>query len=87
MDLHNCRGQEYDNGNNMKSQYKGVQSRIKQLNSRALFTLCASHNFNLILRDITKRSTKAIRFFGTLQRVYCLFSSSTYRWSVLKKYC
>ncbi|KAL4112057.1 hypothetical protein QTP88_015905 [Uroleucon formosanum] len=32
-------------------------------------------------------STKAISFFGVVQRIYCLFSSSTGRWDILKKYC
>ncbi|KAL4152822.1 hypothetical protein QTP88_000655 [Uroleucon formosanum] len=87
IDLLDCRGQGYDNGSNMKGQYQGVQSRMKQLNSRAFFTPCASHNLNLLLGDISKSSTKAISFFGIVQRIYCLFSSSTKRWSILKKHC
>lgn len=85
--LLDCRGQGYDNGSNMKGQYQGVQSRIKELNSRAFFTPCASHNLNLLLGDIAKSSTKAISFFGTVQRIFCLFSSSTKRWSILKTHC
>ncbi|XP_022165596.1 zinc finger MYM-type protein 1-like [Myzus persicae] len=87
IDLLDCRGQGYDNGSNMKGQYQGVQSRIKQLNSSAFFTPCASHNLNLLLGDISKSSTKAISFFGIVQRIYCLFSSSTKRWSILKIHC
>ncbi|KAL4121627.1 hypothetical protein QTP88_014101 [Uroleucon formosanum] len=87
IDINNCRGQCYDNGANMKGQYKGVQARIKTLNSRAFFTPCAAHNLNLLLGDLSKSSTKAISFFGVVQRIYCLFSSSTGRWDILKKYC
>lgn len=87
IELLDCRGQGYDNGSNMKGQYQGVQSRIKQLNSRAFFTPCASHHLNLLLGDLAKSSIKAISFFGTVQRIFCLFSSSTNRWGVLKKHC
>lgn len=39
LKLSNCRGQSYDNGPNMVSLYKGVQSRILQNNPRAFFYL------------------------------------------------
>ncbi|XP_025203847.1 zinc finger MYM-type protein 1-like [Melanaphis sacchari] len=87
IEINNCRGQGYDNGANMKGQYQGVQARIKNLNSRAYFTPCAAHNLNLLLGDLAKTSTKAVSFFGVVQRLYCLFSSSTSRWDILKKYC
>ncbi|CAI6372666.1 unnamed protein product [Macrosiphum euphorbiae] len=35
IDINNCRGQCYDNGANMKGQYKGAHARIKTLSSRA----------------------------------------------------
>jgi len=71
IEINNCRGQGYDNGANMKGQYQGVQARIKNLNSRAYFTLCAAHNLNLLLGDLAKTSTKAVSFFGVVQRLYC----------------
>ncbi|XP_025208235.1 uncharacterized protein LOC112603731 [Melanaphis sacchari] len=63
IELRDCRGQGYDNGANMKGEYQGVQSRIKQKNPRAFFTPCATHNLNLLLGDIAKSSVKAISFF------------------------
>ena len=33
IDFQNCRGQSYDNGANMSGKYKGVKSRLLQLNS------------------------------------------------------
>lgn len=87
MQISNCRGQSYDNGANMTGQYQGVQSRILQLNSRAFFMPCASHNLNLLFRDIAKSSAKAITFFGTIERIYTIFSASTSRWAILNKHC
>jgi len=77
IEFRDCRGQGYDNGANRKGEYQGVQSLIKQKNPRAFFTPCATHNLNLLLGDIAKSSVKAINFFGVIQKMYRVFSSST----------
>nr|XP_047135245.1 uncharacterized protein LOC124812505 [Hydra vulgaris] len=64
----------------------GVQARILKENSRAFFTSCTRHNYNLLLGDIAKICLEAITFFGILQRLYVLFSVFTKRWLVLLKY-
>ncbi|XP_060846275.1 uncharacterized protein LOC132925937 [Rhopalosiphum padi] len=87
IDLQNCRGQAYNNGRNMIGQYKGVQSRILNQNPRAFFTPCAAHNLNLLIKDAANSSTIALLFFGTIERIYSIFSSSTQRWDILKKHC
>ncbi|KAL4113937.1 hypothetical protein QTP88_017487 [Uroleucon formosanum] len=87
IDLQNCRGQAYDNGRNMIGQYKGVQSRILNQNPRAFFTPCAAHNLNLLIKDAANSSTIALLFFGTVERIYSIFSSSTQRWDIFKKNC
>lgn len=83
----NCRGQAYDNGSNMVGKYQGVQTRVTNQNPRAFFTPCASHNLNLVLRDAAKNSSRASTFFGTVQRIYTIFSASTSRWDIFKKFC
>jgi len=87
IDLKDCRGQAYDNGSNMIGQYKGVQSRILNINSRAFFTPCTAHSLNLVLCDAAKNSLRAITFFGIIRRVCTLFSASVGRWDVLKRNC
>lgn len=86
LSILDCRGQGYDNGANMKGIYNGVQAHILRQNPKAFFTPCGSHNLNLVLGDIAKSSVFAISFFGTLQKVYNIFSGSTARWDLLKKY-
>lgn len=86
LDVENIRGQGYDNGANMKGQNSGVQSRLLQKNSRAFFTPCACHNYNLVLGDMAKTCPEAMTFFGTLQRIYTLFASSTKRWIIFRKH-
>ncbi|XP_060959309.1 uncharacterized protein LOC115720250 [Cannabis sativa] len=82
LDVDNIRGQGYDNGSNMKGKNKGVQSRLLELNPRAFYTPCACHSLNLVLSDMANCCSKAVSFFGVLQRIYSLFSASTKRWKV-----
>ena len=86
LDVENIRGQGYDNGANMKGHKSGVQARLLERNSRAFFTPCVCHNFNLVLGDTAKTCPDAMTFFGTLQRIYTIFASLTKRWTVFKKH-
>jgi hypothetical protein len=42
LDMNNCRGQRYDNGDNMIGKYKGVRTIIINLYPRAFFNPCRS---------------------------------------------
>ena len=86
LDLADCRGQSYDNGSNMQGKKQGVQSRVLELNSKALCVPCASHTLNLVVGDAAKSSVTALSFFGLLQRLYALFSASVHRWTILQKH-
>jgi len=79
LDIDNLRGQEYDNGSNMKGKHQGVQKRLLDINPRAFYTPCGCHNLNLVLCDMANSCTKAVSFFGVIQRIYTLFASSTKR--------
>ncbi|KAL6569123.1 hypothetical protein OROHE_003404 [Orobanche hederae] len=85
LNVDDIRGQGYDNGSNMKLKYKGVQRRLLDINPRAFYTPCGCHSLNLTLCDMAHCSTPAISFFGVMQRIYTLFSSSTKRWGILKE--
>ncbi|KAK4551218.1 hypothetical protein RGQ29_032460 [Quercus rubra] len=84
LDINDVRGQGYDNGSNMKGKKQGVQKRIIDINPRAFYTPCDCHNLNLVLCDVANSCPKAISFFGVVQRIYTLFSSSTKRWKILQ---
>ena len=77
LDINDVRGQGYDNGSNMKGKHQGVQKRLLNINPRAFYTPCGCHNLNLVLCDMANSCPKAISFFGIVQRIYSLFSSST----------
>lgn len=80
LDIDDVRDQGYDNGSNMKGKHKGVQKRLLDINLREFYTPCGCHILNLVLCDVASSSEKVVSFFGIVQRIYCLFSSSTNRW-------
>ena len=84
LDINDVRGQGYDNGSNMKGKKQGVQKRIIDINPRAFYTPCGCHNLNIVLCDVANSCPKAISFFGVVQRIYTLFSSSPKRWKILQ---
>src|SRR5438128_847044 len=61
----------------MKGKHQGVQKRFLDKNSRAFYTRCGCHSLNLVLCDMANSSTKAITFFGVIQRIYILFAINT----------
>ncbi|XP_066323448.1 uncharacterized protein [Miscanthus floridulus] len=83
LNIDDVRGQGYDNGSNMKGKHQGVQTRVLEINPRALYMPCACHSLNLVLCDMAKSCRKAITFFGVIQRIYALFARSTKKWKIL----
>ncbi|XP_022851453.1 zinc finger MYM-type protein 1-like [Olea europaea var. sylvestris] len=84
LDVDNIRGQVYDNGANMSGRHKGVQKRLLEINPRAFYTPCGCHSLNLALCDMANCCSKAMSFFGVIQRIYTVFSSSPKRWKIFK---
>ncbi|XP_042401404.1 52 kDa repressor of the inhibitor of the protein kinase-like [Zingiber officinale] len=84
LDIDDIRGQGYNNGSNMKGKHKGVQRRLLEINLRAFYTPCGCHSLNLALCDMVNCCPQAMSFFGVIQRIYTLFSSSTKRWRIFK---
>jgi hypothetical protein len=54
LNIDDVRGQGYDNGSNMKKKHQGVQTRLLEINPRALYMPCAYHSLNLTLRDMRR---------------------------------
>jgi hypothetical protein len=63
LNINDIRGQGYDNGSNMKGNKQGVQTRLLDINPKAFYTPCSSHNINLVLCDMANSYTKAVSFF------------------------
>lgn len=85
IELEDCRGQGYDNGANMSGKVKGVQAQILKANPLATFSPCASHTLNLVGVHAAESCPEVSTFFGSVNRLYNLFSASPERWAVLKE--
>ncbi|XP_065642856.1 uncharacterized protein LOC136074463 [Hydra vulgaris] len=86
LNFQDCKGQSYDNQATMEVANSGVQKRILDLNSLAIFIPCNNHSLNLVGVHAAHVNSQAVTFFGTLEKLFVFFSSSTHRWEVLKEY-
>ena len=75
-----CRGQGYDNAANMSGKYDGAQQHISAINPLCLYSPCGCHSLNLCGADSATICTEAVTYFGIVQTIYNLFSSSPQRW-------
>lgn len=85
LDVNDIRRQGYYNGSNMAGKYKGVQARILEINQLAVFVPCSAHNLNLAGVHASSTEPEMVTFFGTVQRIFNFFSSSTSRWETVMK--
>ncbi|XP_072389590.1 zinc finger MYM-type protein 1-like [Diabrotica undecimpunctata] len=83
INIDDCRGQSYDNANNMSGVYSGLQVLIKSRNSMAKYVPCAAHSLNLIVQHAAECTMESITFFLVAEEIYVFFSASTYRWKRL----
>lgn len=72
-------GQSYDGANNMRGQYQGLQSFIKEVNPAAMYTWCYAHRLNLIVVQVTSSSPDSVNLFGNIEELYNFISSSKKR--------
>uniref|UniRef100_A0A452GQH4 DUF4371 domain-containing protein n=1 Tax=Gopherus agassizii TaxID=38772 RepID=A0A452GQH4_9SAUR len=86
IDIADLRGQAYDNGANMRGKNKGVQARMLEINNSALYVPCGAHTWNLVISDAAKSSKYAVDFFGLINRIYVIFSSSPSLWDILQEH-
>ena len=79
IEFKNSRGQGYDNGANMAGIYNGAQAVILEKNPQALFSSFSAHSLNLCGVHGAESSAVVKSFWGNIQRLYTLFSSSPSR--------
>lgn len=82
LDIMMCRSKGYDNCSTMSGIYGGVQAIIKRTNKKAIFNGCIDHFLNLRGQHSFAQTTSCITFFGTLEKIYTLFSKSIHRWEI-----
>lgn len=83
IDIKNCRGQCYDNANNMAGKYTSLQTRIRDVNELATFVPCGAHGLNLVGKNAVAENPIAATFFNLVEKTYEYFVYSSYRWHEL----
>jgi len=73
LDIHNCRGQVYDNAAVMAGKHSGVQKRIKEISKTAEFVACADHSLNLACVHAASVAVNSVTFFGIIERLFTFF--------------
>lgn len=85
IDIKNCRGQSYDNANNMAGISNGLQALVRMQSESAIFVPCCAHSLNLVGVNTVANNNIASIFFDLVERVYGFFVHSPYRWNKLKE--
>lgn len=80
IDINNCPGQCYDNTSNI---YKGVQSRIREVNPLAEWVPCAAHTLNLVWINTVNCCFETKKFFTFVQTLFNFCSRLSSRWRVI----
>lgn len=68
----------------MSGHISGVQARLLERNSKAVFINCDNHSLNLAGVHAAKVDPSIVTFFGTIEQTYDFFSSSTSRWTKME---
>ena len=75
----------YDGAANMRGIYKGVASRIKKDNLKAIYIHCNGHILNLVLVDAAKTVISARNTFGTVAELHNFIEASAKRHAVFEE--
>ncbi|KAL4084049.1 hypothetical protein QTP88_029365 [Uroleucon formosanum] len=81
MNFTNVIGEAFDGASNMRGQFSGLQSRIKEQNPKSIYIWCYSHVLNLCICD-TCQNINAKNLFGFLNRLSTFFRESFKRMNV-----
>lgn len=85
LSLSKLRGQCYDGASNVSGNISGLQTRIREEESRALFVHCNAHNVNLAVQDGIEKVLPARKFIGTIKDLINFVRDSPKRISQFKE--
>ncbi|GBP73818.1 hypothetical protein EVAR_54870_1 [Eumeta japonica] len=85
LDIALCRAQGYDSAASTSGLHGGVERKIREVNPKALFSSCSNHSLNLCGVHAFACVSSSVKCFGTVEKLYSLFSSPTQKWRLLKE--
>lgn len=81
----NLVGQSYDGAANMRGTYNGLQAKIYNINTRAVYIWCYAHHLNLIVLSAVGSCKEAVNLFGNLEKLHTFISNSKKRSEMYRK--
>lgn len=69
----------------MQSKYNGLQTKIKEVNSQAIFFWCHAHRLDLIITSAVGSCAKAVDLFGNMEKLFTFISCSKKRISMYRE--
>lgn len=69
LSINNLRGQCYDGASNMSGKITGLQTRVLEVEPRALYVHCSAHSLNLVVQDALENVTSARNFIGFAKEI------------------
>lgn len=81
----NLIGQSYDGAANMRGEYQGLQSHIKNVNKQSTYIWCHAHRLNLVVKNIVSSNTYAVDLFNNLETLYSFIWCSKKRVAVFRE--
>jgi len=67
LPLTKLRGQCYDGAANVSGKITGLQTRLREIEPRALYVHCNAHNINLVVQDAMERVPATRKFIGVVK--------------------
>jgi hypothetical protein len=77
--------QSYDGAAVMSSELNGVQSKVREKCSMAIFVPCHAHILNLVLSRSVENVAECKKFFGHINKLVSFFNTSTKRSALLNE--
>lgn len=84
LPMEKCRGQCYDGANNVSGAITGLQTRIREIEPRALYTHCAGHNLNLSSQDAMREIPELADFLSVMKDLVTFVRASAKRMQIFK---
>ena len=78
------RGQCFDGAANMSGKHSGLQSRLREVELRALYVHCNAHNLNLVVQDTLEKIVAARMFIGMVKELIVFVKDSPQRLAKFK---
>ncbi|XP_031781025.2 zinc finger MYM-type protein 1-like [Nasonia vitripennis] len=69
LSINDLRGQCYDGASNVSGKITGLQTRIRELEPRALFVHCSAHSLNLVVQDALEDIQFVRNFIGMIKEI------------------